>query len=170
MPMMIKGTILAAFLVLIWGCGSSGANEGTTGATTDESGAQIYAQITETDPYTEWEQFSEAIGTIESSAPHGPFARVYINDIAAAALDSSPENLPNGSIIVKDSIDTADAQDMGTLTIMKKIEGFRPRTNDWFWVMVSSNGEVQGEGNIGMCISCHLSQANNDYIFLHQLQ
>ena len=136
----------------------------------EESGAAIYASITETDTYTNWGQFPEATGTIESSPPHGPFARVYINDIASAALGGSPENLPDGSIIVKDSIETEDAASQGTLTIMKKVAGYNAETNDWFWVMVSPSGEVQSEGNVDMCISCHGSASSNDYIFLHQLQ
>lgn len=176
MKVTIKKGILAAFLILISGCSTneltSNANnsDDTETTTAESSGTAIYTLITETDPYTDWGQFPEATGTVESSAPHGPFAKVYINAIAAAALDDSPENLPDGSIIVKDSIDTEDEESQGTLTIMKKVEGFSHATHDWVWVMVSPSGEVQAEGNIDMCISCHAAARDNDYLFLHQLQ
>lgn len=134
----------------------------------DPSGAELLRIITVDDPYEEWGQFPEATGIIESSPPHGPFSRVFVNALVESAFDDFDGQLPDGSIIVKESFDQ-DMQESGdSITVMWKVKDFSPLANDWFWAVFSFDREILNEGSIGGCISCHGAVSGNDFVFLHQ--
>jgi hypothetical protein len=45
---------------------------------------------------------------------------------------------------------------------MKKVEGFDPDHNDWFWASFDTNGDVNKAGSVSSCYNCHVSGI--DYI------
>ncbi|MBI4557448.1 MAG: Ig-like domain-containing protein [Candidatus Hydrogenedentes bacterium] len=131
-------------------------------------GETLLEFITKEDPYDEWTQFPDAQGSFDSSPPHGPKSRVFINGVVNDALAANfTGSLPDGSIIVKESFDENMVESGDSLTVMWKVDGFNPDANDWFWSMNSSDGKVLAEGKIQGCISCHGIRQNNDFIFLH---
>jgi hypothetical protein len=60
---------------------------------------------------------------------------------------------------------------------MKKIDGYDPENEDWFWVKYAPDGGVaEGEGGIPLagrvakgtsqgCIACHANAKGDDYVF-----
>jgi len=148
------------------GCPLGQIND-TGGSGTTPTAAALFSQISQTDPYTAWDQFPEAKGVIASATPHGPMARVFINDKVNAALSNFDGALPDGSVIVKENIGASSTDKAENLTIMWKVAGFNPDAGDWFWAMITPEGSVLAEGAIASCIGCHGGARANDYVFLH---
>lgn len=134
------------------------------------SGAALAQRILVDDPYLEWGQFPGAQGFIQAGFPHGPEARVFINDVLEGQLDSLDGAFPADSIIVKENDDEDFFGLANTLDIMWKVEGYAPDNGDWFWANITREGSVNFEGRIQICINCHRGAANNDFIFLHPLE
>lgn len=109
--------------------------------------------------------------------PHGALSTTYLNDTAYDALANKEKQLPHGSILVKENY--TSAKELTTITVMKKIEGYNPEANDWYWVQYGTDGEVttkekNGEimtlaGKVSDCSDCHVRRNNNDYIFTSTL-
>ena len=71
--------------------------------------------------------------------------------------------LPLGSILVKEGYSDSEGQSLNKVTIMKKINGYDPNHNNWFWANYNSSGELAGNnGAESMCYNCHAS--GKDYI------
>ena len=148
-----------------WGC------QGTTPAgSTDPTptGAELFAMITQANPYQQWAQFPDHQGALPSAPPHGPTSKVFINDKVASTLTSFTGRLPDGSIIVKENVGTDPQITEAALTVMWKVTGFNPEDNDWFWANMSMEGEVMAEGKVSGCINCHGAVRLNDFIFVHE--
>lgn len=158
-------SLLGAILALTTFTGCIETPSGMQAAT----GTALWERITVTDPYENWGQFPDAPGTIESAAPHGPFANVFINTTAASAVDNFTGQLPNDSIIVKESFDETMGEAGDSITVMWKVQGFDPANNDWFWGRFAFDGTILAEGSIAGCVNCHGGGARaNDFIFLQQ--
>jgi hypothetical protein len=105
------------------------------------------------------------------------FGEIYANEIAAEvfrSIDGTDPNatavFPRGSILVKNNLGP-DMQPLGMLTIMAKFEeGYHPQANDWFWALVTPEGEpiMERIGNghqVVFCWDCHSSMgANTDLV------
>lgn len=133
--------------------------------------AALWQRIAEDEMYEDWAQFPEAQGVIDSAFPHGPFARVFVNDVVEAVVLGQKGlvdgELPNGSIVVKESFDE-DMNEAGDgIAVMWKVEGFSPDDNDWFWATFSFEGDVREQGAVFECRICHGSRVANDFVFLH---
>ncbi len=148
----------------LWGCVQT--PDGPQPAT----GAALWELITVTDPYEAWAQFPEAQGTIDSAPPHGPFANVFINAAVESAIGNFTGQLPENSIIVKESFDENRMESGDSITVMWKVPGFNSANNDWFFGRFEFDGTIRAEGNIAGCASCHGAQALNDFIFLQQFE
>lgn len=156
-----------ALLVVLAGCPASVAPPAQDDGETPTA-AELFTLITETDPYEQWAQFPGSEGTIDSAPPHGPMARVFINALVEQGMQAFDGELPDGAIIVKERIGSAEGDTASALNIMWKVTGFDPNNNDWFWADVSPSGEVNAEGKIAGCSACHSGVRANDYVFLHQ--
>jgi hypothetical protein len=126
---------------------------------------EVWTYITETSPYTQWKFWDDHAGMQPGSAPHGPFHKVYVNDILYNA-GTSP--VPYGSIQVKESFN--NDKKMTAITIMYKVKGYNPEAGDWYWARFSTEGKGGPEGKLEMCIGCHKAKAGNDYVFVHQIK
>ena len=135
-------------------------------------GAALLEYILETNPYTGWYVVTGDISDfLPSQSPHGPVVRIFVNEVAEAALTSPDfdDVLPYGSIIVKEAYQTEGATpenpgDVTALTVMYKVEGYDPDNGDWLWLAAAPDGsEIMAEGAVEMCIECHAQEGNVDY-------
>lgn len=101
------------------------------------------------------------------------YAEIYANEIAAEVFrgidvndPSDTAEFPPGSIVVKNNLD-ADMQPRDALTILAKFEeGYNPEGNDWFFAMVTTDGEpiqdIIGNGpKVYFCYDCHSQMGPN---------
>lgn len=131
------------------------------------SGSELFQLITSPIPYQEWGRFPRVEGVFPSLAPHGPQARVLINGKVEQAFANFTGSLPDGAIIVKENFGENTSEKESTLTVMQKVTGFNPQGGDWFWAMMTPQGEVLAEGAIEGCIACHTRADDNDYVFVY---
>ncbi|MFO7561791.1 MAG: cytochrome P460 family protein [Enhygromyxa sp.] len=124
----------------------------------------------------EFETKFERLDAQPKASVHGNmdgYAEFYANEIAAEVfrgIDGSDPNatakFPRGSILVKNNLGP-DMQPLGMLTIMAKFEeGYYRQGNDWFWAMVTTDGEPVmdriGNGQkIYFCYDCHSQMGSN---------
>ena len=153
-------------MMLLAGC--PGGMPTDTGMEASPSSAELFALITEADPFDNWAQFPDAQGIVPSQAPHGPMARVWINELVEGALADFTGELPDGSIIVKENLGESTSEKADALTVMWKVSGFDVDNNDWFWANITPDGVVNTEGKVAGCIACHSGARDNDFVFLHQ--
>lgn len=123
---------------------------------------EFWTYITKTSPYTKWAFFEDHQDMQPGKAPHGPFHKVYVNDILTNA-EGTP--VPEGSIVVKESYN--EQKQKTAITVMYKIEGYNPEGGDWWWARYSTEGKGGPAGKLQMCIGCHQAKKANDYIFVH---
>jgi len=140
------------------------------------------------EPYTEWSRFPEEripdfliwrdgsdyviirAGIVWTDNTVG---RTYVNDIALAALDDEPRDMPNGSIVIYESHRLQANGELGDLWLISgryKVEGSTKRDNDWVTFGYYTNGNLY---NVGFgpvfgtkthCYSCH-ELSENDYFW-----
>jgi len=122
--------------------------------------------ITETSPYRQWGMWPDHGGMQPGRAPHGPFHKVYVNDIL---LNAHGAPVPFGSIQVKESYQK-DQKTLAAVTVMYKVEGYNPDDGDWFWAKYDPDGRVDRAGKIKGCIGCHGTRARNDFILVHDMK
>lgn len=158
---MKKGLIavltLASVAVLFMGFGPTSEMPGP-------DAAALWEYITKESPYKEWGFWGDHKDIQPGNSPHGPFHRVYVNEVLLKA-EGAP--VPYGSIQVKESFDSNKKQT--ALTVMYKIEGFNPEGGDWYWARYSLDGKAGPMGKVQGCIGCHAVKAGNDYILVHDL-
>ena len=126
---------------------------------------EFWGFITRSSPYKEWKFWDDHADMQPGRAPHGPFHRVYVNDILLNA-DGVPA--PYGSIQVKESYNK-DKQ-MMNITVMYKLKDFNPSAGDWWWAKYDLDGKAGPVGKVQGCIGCHGVRADNDYILVHDLK
>ena len=151
-----------------------------------EEGRQIYADLkdrmaasyamsdmSEIEDYQSWPLLNDAPYI---SATHGQrYVNNYVNGAAGSYATLQPgERLPQGSVLVKDSITvTEDGRIFpGALFGMEKLAaGASPKTADWRYFMIIPDGSVYGDTTganpdlMTYCHECHLAVADRDYTF-----
>lgn len=127
--------------------------------------AAVWKEITETSDYTKWSFWPDHKGMQPGKAPHGPFHKVYVNDLA---LNAKTVPFPDGAIVVKENY--SKEKKLAAITIMKKIKGYNPEGGDWYWVKYSPEGKADKAGKVQGCIKCHGAHKMNDYVFVHMIK
>jgi len=165
------GVLFIALALVAAACQAGGDEAGAD--LPDAEGAAVMDYVTETNPYTEWgtwpsDQWNDFDVNLVSGAPHGNVVRIYVNEIALEAADGFDDELPEGSMIVKENYVGTDPESPGELdavTIMYKVDGFNAEANDWFWVKAKPDGsQIDAEGAVDGCIGCHSQDGNDDYV------
>lgn len=76
-------------------------------------------------------------------------------------------NLPPGSILVKENFSRNDRASLEGITVMKRIAGYDPDNEDWFFARYSAGGSLTHAGKVAMCSDCHSSADGDDFSFLN---
>lgn len=100
----------------------------------------------------------------KSPTHEGMMVRTHLDQAAMTAFTNKSFPLPDGSVSVKEGHKTAEGP-VEMLFVMKKIKGYDSANGDWFYAMVAPDGTAKGKGKIQMCISCHSTAKNKDYIY-----
>ena len=166
------------------GCDSSNESGSPELASLPEAAPEdVWKYITEDNPYREWSTFpSDRIPDFAvwkddylTCWLSGNVTRIYVNDIALAALDEEPRDMPHGSIILGEvynilADETVDAPWL--IAGFYKVEGSTARDNDWLSFEYGPDGSlvytcasVSGFGTKTRCYSCH-EASENDYIWI----
>ena len=136
--------------------------------TKDEiSGERLWTRLSEEANYKTYSFFPDHDGVRPGQAPHGRLHRVYVNRVLLDALPIEERVAPEGSIIVKENLNTQRVTTK--ITVMAKVAGYNPEANDWFWAAFEPSGEVGAEGKPGGCISCHSGVKENDFVIIRKL-
>jgi len=151
---------MVTMALLIAGCDGGGDTD--EGMTDQEIGEQIGQEI---EGWEDWTTIEPWDGIQPSSdCTHGAYVEITFNDLAAQAYGS--DDLPDGSLIVKRGYDAPDGSEpRGFVTVMKKIDGYDPDTNDWFWLRIADDGTLSDDaiGKATFCSSCHAA-GGTDYL------
>jgi hypothetical protein len=113
--------------------------------------------------HREWGYFDQHVGIQKGKSPHGKFVATYINDVA----DGNQAAPPMGSILVKENYRSEDPSTLDSLTVMKRITGYDPDNDDWFWARYKADGTVTHSGRVEMCIDCHFDARGDEFVFLN---
>lgn len=121
--------------------------------------------------YADWTRLNPQKNFIQSAHPTAK--DVYVNDLGRDAAQERSFPFPEGSQLVKESVDV-DTLTITVLTSMRKVVGFDPANGDWQYGMF----ERMDDGSFGgvwaevgtemhlMCVGCHTGAADTDYAFL----
>lgn len=177
----------AAFALIVMlqqGCDSSDDSGSPDLVSLPEAAPEdVWKYITEDNSYNEWSTFpSHRIPDFAvwkddylTCWLSGNVTRIYVNDIALAALDDEPRDMPHGSIILGEvynilADETVDAPWL--IAGFYKVEGTTARDNDWVSFEYGPDGSlvytcasVSGFGTKTRCYSCH-EASENDYIWI----
>lgn len=165
---MKKFWIILCLAVLILSCSNNRIEPDVKALTVKEiSGETLWNRITKEADYKSYGQWPGHEGIQPGQSPHGIWHKVYINKVLREALPVSNNVAPYGTIIVKENF--TPSKELDKLTVMAKVKGYSPGTNDWFWALLSPGGEVLAEGSPKGCISCHSGKSDNDYIIIKNL-
>jgi Cytochrome P460 len=163
----MKKAILFIMITIISAC-SKPLEQSTSAIKVSEiKGDVVWERISEEANYETYSYWPDHEGIQPGQSPHGSYHRIFINKVLAEALPSKGMVLPEGSIIVKENLDSEKSLD--ALTVMVKVKDFNPDAGDWFWAKYTPEGEVLAEGTPGGCISCHEGMDENDYIIVRPL-
>jgi hypothetical protein len=168
--------VLPLALVLVaamtWGCAEDEEEPEDTTTTTapaaepteeDTSAAEeLWQEIQDADYQANWASSpkGERYAGLE---PHGIQVSLYLSDEAGDAFEQPVgETMPDGTIMVKENW---QEDNLAYYTIMQKRSGYDPDNNDWFYAMISGEGEIQAAGRLGDCIGCHAAVRSNDFVY-----
>lgn len=123
--------------------------------------------------YRKWRAFPGSTTDIyEGTSPHGAYLRLFANHKAR----TNPEELPHGSIIVKENY-AKDQRTLKAVTVMYRSPGYDPAHKDWYWIKYNPDGSVaktppdKGSkpiaGRFQSCIQCHADAGGGDFAFVN---
>jgi len=94
------------------------------------------------------------------------YGLAYVNEIGRSGFTGKPLAFPTGTMIVREKLPALNANPDRLVVMIKRERDFNPAANGWEFLNVSGDGTkvLQREKN-GQCLKCHLSAANNDFVF-----
>ncbi|MEJ2033165.1 MAG: cytochrome P460 family protein [Deltaproteobacteria bacterium] len=126
-------------------------------------GRAFLTYISVENPYKHWELWPGKSEMFSGVQPDGDSPTTYVNDLALQAVQQTPGKMPYGAIIVKENY--TSIQKPTIVTAIYKVEGFNPAADDWYWIKFTLEGQIQEEGKVESCISCHSRARDNDFLF-----
>ncbi|MCK5673083.1 MAG: cytochrome P460 family protein [Spirochaetales bacterium] len=163
----MKKIIIFIMIIIISAC-SKPVEQSTTPIKVSEiKGDILWKRITEEANYETYSFWPDHEGIQPGQSPHGTYHRIFINKVLVEDLPSKDMILPEGSIIVKENLNSEKSLD--AITVMVKVKNYNPDAGDWFWAKYTPEGEVLAEGTPGGCIGCHEGMDENDYIIVRPL-
>lgn len=81
---------------------------------------------------------------------------VRVRPEQAAAYESGPYPLPEGTLVVKEQYRDSQCQELTGYTVMRKEKsGYFPAGGDWQWFTIDTYGTVMQKGKVSSCANCH---------------
>jgi len=124
--------------------------------------------ITKVSPYTGYKFWPDKDGFYEGTEPHGAILRTFVNPRAYTDITEKKGMFSHGAVIVKENYNKD--KNLMAITIMRKIKGYDPEHNDWYWVKYGPQGKALKSGKVEACINCHKEAKDNDYCFTGPLK
>ncbi len=107
-----------------------------------------------------------ALNPHEPSHPEVAFCNVYVNELAKDPMISGKGRYPEGSLVIKSKLASAEDKKPLLYTVMQKMApGYDDNRGNWKYVVVDGTTFRQiAAGRIDSCITCHEGYADTDYI------
>lgn len=118
----------------------------------------LWAKLNSSAYTKKWEHWPGKQPLYKGTQPHGMLLSTYLNPQAFNAVKSGADQMPYGSIIVKENY-TKDRK-LSAVTVMQRRQGYNTEAGDWFWAKYKSNGDIMTAGKVDGCISCHTTSAS----------
>ncbi|MCK5152764.1 MAG: cytochrome P460 family protein [Spirochaetales bacterium] len=163
----MKIIILFVMIIIISACSKPEEQSTTALVLSEINGAVLWERISTEAEYKTYAFWPDHEDIQPGQSPHGAYHKIYINKVLSEALPSMDKVLPEGSIIVKENLDSQKSLD--AITVMVKVKDYNPEAGDWFWAKYTPLGEILAEGTPVGCISCHQGMDDNDYIIVRPL-
>lgn len=100
--------------------------------------------------------------------PHNDkYINVYVNSIGKTEmLTKKLPKFPQGTVIVKEKLTTAESTSPELSTVMiKREKGFNIDGGDWEYMVVNGEAtEVTAKGKLENCMACHSAEKATDYV------
>lgn len=116
--------------------------------------------------YNTWKALDHEPPKEEIENPHGTVSRTYANEVAA----KDPENLPPGSILVREDYD--DKRKRQSISVLYRVKDYDKEHGNWYYLRFTETGAVmKGKdskplaGKVTSCIECHAKAGGKDYVF-----
>lgn len=138
---------------------------------------ELWKMMQEENYQNNWQMWPGKSALYKGTVPHGVSLTTYVNSAAYETIINKKGSMPAGAVIIKENY--KPDKTLGAITVMKKIEGFNPSENDWFWVkygpdgvvmtMVKDGMEIHLAGTVPGCLNCHGTKRVNDFVFTGNL-
>ena len=116
--------------------------------------------------YNTWKSLDHEPPKEEVENPHGSVSRTYANEVAA----KDPENLPFGSILVREDYD--DKRKRQSISVLYRVKDYDKEHGNWYYLRFTETGAVKkGQdnkslaGKVTSCIECHAKASGKDFVF-----
>jgi len=108
----------------------------------------------------------EAVNPHEPKYPQKAFCNVYVSPMAKEIMLSGKGTYPEGSLVIKSKLATAESKTPELFTVMQKMPaGYDEEHGDWKYLVVDgSTFKLLAAGRIDSCKSCHDQYAETDYV------
>jgi hypothetical protein len=153
--------LILSGLFVVTGCSQEAQPPEESAVSVDAN--DVWAQITETSPYKQWDTWPGHPDIYPGKSPHGKYLRLYANGPAITAAREG-EPMPDGAILVKENY-AEDKTTLKAVTPMYKVDGYNPDAGDWWWAKYGPEGTVMKAGKVEGCINCHKAVEDKDWIF-----
>jgi len=142
----------------------------------DDMASKLWSKL-QSDNYTaNWKTWPGRDKMYKGTPPHGALLTTYLNNKAYNAIEKKEEELPYGSILVKENY--MPDKKLGAVTVMSRVKDYNPDAGDWFWVKFAPDGkpltmEKDGKsmtlaGKVPGCIGCHQSSTSGTKFIMTQ--
>ena len=121
--------------------------------------------------YASWSKFPGVQQPTKSEGHMGMFVLAFHNKVVGDAITAKTLPLPDGAVIVKEEMMSADAKPM-SVTIMSKQGGewyYVKASPDLMKVMTMKDMPMEGK-SVGMCKDCHANGSDNDFVLTHKFK
>lgn len=163
----MKKAIIFVLIIISVSCSKPVEQSAKALSVSEINGEVLWERITEETDYKTYSFWPDHDDIQPGQSPHGTYHKIYINKTLSEALPSKERVLPEGSIIVKENLDSQKSLD--AITVMVKVKDFNPDAGNWFWAKYTPDGEILAEGTPGGCIGCHEGMDKNDYIIVRPI-
>ena len=179
----MKSTLLYVSLVALAACGGGKAKTEKPGGMMDKGGmmdmkmgmadpaADTAPALAAAQGYASWPKFAENQQPNKSEGHMGMFVLAFHNKVVGDAITAKTLPLPDGAVIVKEEMMSADAKPM-SVTIMSKQGGawyYVKASPDLMKVMTMNGMALEGK-SVGMCKDCHDQGSDNDFVMTHKFK